>query len=265
MLNADFLDLPPRSAKPREVGITMVMDRGLSHGELADLVEAACPYVDYVKFGWCTGLLIPCLKEKLDLLRRHDIGFWFGGTLFEAAYAQNRVDRLVGWFDEMGVDLIEISDDSIQIPEPEKLALIESLSKDFRVLSEVGSKDIETEIAPSQWILHMKQELAAGAFMVVAEGREMGQAGIYRPTGEIRMGLIAEMVTEEDLDLRRVIFEAPKRTQQAWFIRELGSDVNLGNIRPDDVIALETLRLSLRYDTIDLLPAPRNVDESAAR
>ena len=256
MLNADILDLPPRSAKPREVGITMVMDRGLSHGELADLVEAACPYVDYVKFGWCTGLLIPCLKEKLDLLRRHDIGFWFGGTLFEAAYAQNRVDRLVGWFHEMGVDLIEISDGSIQIPEPEKLALIESLSKDFRVLSEVGSKDIETVIAPSQWILHMKQELAAGAFMVVAEGRESGRAGIYRRSGEVRMGLIAEMASEATLDLGRVLFEAPQQTQQTWFIRELGSDVNLGNIRPDDVIALETLRLGLRNDTIDLLPVP---------
>ena len=256
MLNADFLDLPPRSAKPREVGITMVMDRGLSHGELADLVEVACPYVDYVKFGWCTGLLIPCLKEKLDLLRRRDIGFWFGGTLFEVAYAQNRVDRLVGWFHEMGVDLIEISDGSIQIPEPEKLALIESLSKDFRVLSEVGSKDAETVIPPSQWISHMKQELAAGAYMVVAEGRESGRAGIYRRSGEVRMGLIAEMASEATLDLGRVLFEAPERTQQAWFIRELGSDVNLGNVRPDDVIALETLRLGLRNDTIDLLPVP---------
>ena len=188
-MNADILDLPSRSCKPREVGVTMVMDRGLSHGELANLIEAASPYFDYVKFGWCTGLLTPCLHEKLDLLRRHDIGFWFGGTLFEAAYAQDRVDRLVGWLGELGVDLIEISDGSIEIPESDKLALIESLSKDFRVLSEVGSKDVETVIAPSQWILRMKQELAAGAFMVVAEGRESGRAGIYRRTGEVRMGV----------------------------------------------------------------------------
>ena len=259
MLSSDVLDLPPRSAKPREVGITMVMDRGLSLGELANLVEAACPYIDYVKFGWCTGLLMPCLKEKLDLLRRNDIGFWFGGTLFEAAYAQNRVDRLVDWLGELGVDLIEISDGSIEIPESDKLALIESLSKHFRVLSEVGSKDIETVVPPSQWIAYMQQELAAGAFMVVAEGRESGRAGIYRRTGEVRMGLIAELVAEEALDLGRVIFEAPERSQQAWFIRELGSSVNLGNIRPDDVVALETLRLGLRNDTIDLLPRSSDV------
>ena len=174
--------------------------------------------------------------------------------LFEAAYAQNRVARLVGWLGELGVELIEISDGSIEIPESDKLALIESLSKDFRVLSEVGSKDVETVIPPSQWILHMKQELAAGAFMVVAEGRESGRAGIYRRTGEVRMGLIAEMKSEPTLDLERVLFEAPERDQQAWFIKELGSDVNLGNIRPDDAIALETLRLGLRNDTIDLLP-----------
>ena len=258
MINADILDLPARSSKPREVGVTMVMDRGLSPGQLANLIEAASPYIDYVKFGWCTGLLSPCLHEKLDLLRRHDIGFWFGGTLFEAAYAQNRVDRLVGWLGELGVELIEISDGSIKIPESDKLALIESLSKDFRVLSEVGSKDVETVIAPSQWISHMKQEFAAGAFMVVAEGRESGRAGIYRRTGEVRMGLIAELVSEEKLDLGRVIFEAPERSQQAWFIRELGGDVNLGNVWPDDVIALETLRLGLRNDTIDLLPLARS-------
>ena len=256
MLNADFLDLPLRSAKPREVGITMVMDRGLSHGELADLVEAACPYVDYVKFGWCTGLLIPCLMEKIDLLRRHDIGFWFGGTLFEAAYVQNRVDRLVGWLADLGVEFIEVSDGSIQMPESEKLAFIEALSNKFRVFSEVGSKDVETVMPPSQWILRMKQELDAGTFMVVAEGRENGRAGIYRRTGEVRMGLIAEMKSKTTLDLERVLFEAPERDQQAWFIKELGSDVNLGNIRPDDVVALETLRLGLRNDTIDLLPVP---------
>lgn len=257
MLISDVLDVPLRSAKPREAGITMVMDRGLSLGELTNLVEAACPYIDYVKFGWCTGLLVPCLDEKLDLLRRNDIGFWFGGTLFEIAYAQNRVDRLVGWFDELGVELIEISDGSIEIPVYDKLGLIESLSKRFRVLSEVGSKDVETVFPPSQWISLMKQELAAGAHMVVAEGRESGRVGIYRRNGEVRMGLIAELVAEEELDLRRVIFEAPDRKQQAWFIRELGSDVNLGNIRGDDVIALETLRLGLRNDTIDLLPLPR--------
>ena len=254
MINADILDLPSRSSKPREVGVTMVMDRGLSPGELANLIEVASPYFDYVKLGWCTGLLTPCLHEKLDLLRRHDIGFWFGGTLFEAAYAQDRVARLVGWLRELGVELIEISDGSIEIPESDKLALIESLSKEFRVLSEVGSKDVETVIPPSQWILHMKQELAAGAFMVVAEGRESGRAGIYRRTGEVRMGLIAEMKSEPMLDLERVLFEAPERDQQAWFIKELGSDVNLGNIRPDDAIALETLRLGLRNDTIGLLP-----------
>ncbi len=259
MLNADIFDLPPRSSKPRDVGVTMVMDRGLSLGELANLVDAACPYIDYVKFGWCTGLLMPSLKEKLDLLRRHDIGFWFGGTLFEAAYAQNRVDRLVGWLGEMGVDLIEISDGSIKIPESDKLALIESLSKGFRVLSEVGSKDTETVVPPSRWIACMRRELAAGASMVVAEGRESGRAGIYRRTGEVRMGLIGELVAEEALDLGRVIFEAPERSQQTWFIRELGSNVNLGNIRPDDVVAVETLRLGLRHDTIDLLPRSSDV------
>ncbi len=259
MLNTDILELPPRAAKPRDVGVTMVMDRGLSLGELANLIEVASPYIDYVKLGWCTSLLTPSLHEKLDLLRRYDIGFWFGGTLFEAAYAQKRVDRLVGWLDDLGVELIEISDGSIQISEAEKLVLIETLSKGFRVLSEVGSKDVETVIPPSQWISSMTKELAAGAFMVVAEGRESGRAGIYRRTGEVRMGLIAELISEDALDLRRVMFEAPQRNQQTWFIRELGSNVNLGNIRPDDVIALETLRLGLRNDTIDLLPLPGDV------
>ena len=227
-MNADILDLPSRSSKPREVGVTMVMDRGLSLGELGNLFEAAYPYIDYVKLGWCTGLLTPCLHEKLDLLRRYDTGFWFGGTLFEAAYAQNRVDRLVGWLGELGVELIEISDGSIEIPESDKLALIESLSKDFRVLSEVGSKDVETVIPPSQWILHMKQELAAGAFMVVAEGRESGRAGIYRRTGEVRMGLIAELVAEETLDLRRVIFRGAEEDPASVVHQKVGQQCQSG-------------------------------------
>jgi phosphosulfolactate synthase len=247
-----FLSLPERAPKPRRRGLTHVLDKGLSSAALESLVETAGPSIDFVKLGWGTGYISGGLAAKVALCRRAGIRLTAGGTLFEAAYRQGLVPAYARWLERWGITDIEVSNGAVAIPPTEKQALIRSLSADFTVVSEVGSKRPHDEVVISRWVAEFMGDLEAGASLVIAEGRESGTVGLYGPGGQVRHRLVEAIVAEVPADL--VIFEAPQRQQQVWFIRRLGSDVNLGNIAPDEVVALETLRLGLRADTIDLLP-----------
>jgi phosphosulfolactate synthase len=243
----DLLELPQRTAKPRQEGITHVLDRGLSVAEVDGLIEVAGDYIDLVKLGWGTAVATGNLEAKLDRYRQHGIPVMFGGTLTELAIAQNRLDRLVAWLHELELEHIELSDGTINIEHDRKLELISSLAQEFTVLSEVGSKDNTRIMAPYRWVEQIESELEAGAWKVIAEARESGSVGIFRHDGEVRMGLIDEIVHAIAAD--RILFEAPRKDQQVWFVRRFGPDVNLGNITPEDVLSLETVRVGLRSDT----------------
>lgn len=245
------IELPARSRKPRERGITHVLDRGLSLAEVDGLMEVVGDSVDLVKLGWGTALVTQNLEAKLERYRAHDVPVVLGGTLTEIAIHQRRVDELVAWLGELGISHVEISDGSLTIAPERKRELISALAaRGLTVLSEVGSKDAATIMAPYRWVELIAAELEAGAWKVIAEARESGTAGIYRADGEVRMGLIDEIAHGIDVD--RVVFEAPRKDQQVWFLRRFGRECNLGNIAPEDVLSLETLRLGLRSDTADL-------------
>jgi phosphosulfolactate synthase len=243
-----FLDLPDRTPKPRERGITHVLDRGLSIAEIDGMVEVAGEAIDLVKLGWGTALVTANLSAKLARYEEHGIPVVLGGTLTELAIRQDRVDELVAYLREHDLRHVEISDGTIPMEHATKLELIRRLSADFVVLSEVGSKDADTIMAPYVWVEQIQSELEAGAWKVIAESRESGNAGIYRRDGEVRMGLIDEIA--HAVDPQHLLFEAPLKDQQVWFLRRFGHEVNLGNIPPADVLSLETLRLGLRSDTI---------------
>ncbi len=243
-----FLDIPTREGKPRSRGLTHVMDKGLNLREIEGLFDTAGEYVDIVKLGWGTSYVTNNLEKKVALYRSFQTPVVCGGTLFEAVYAQAKLEEYKRWLEHFRFSHVEISDGTIEIPREEKLELIAEFSRDFVVLSEVGSKDSEVVFAPYQWVQWMKEELEAGAWKVITEGREGGTAGIFRPTGEMRTGLIDEIVHE--IDLGDIIFEAPTKASQAYFVKHFGPEVNLGNIPPEEVIPLETLRLGLRADTL---------------
>src|SRR5215210_7654562 len=247
-----FLDLPPRSSKPREQGLTHVLDRGLSVAEVEGQMEVAGDFVDFVKLGWGTALVTGNLEQKLARYRESAIPVVLGGTLTEISIAQRRVEELVEYMREHGLRHVEISDGTITLPHRDKLTLIERLAGEFTVFSEVGSKDDTRIMAPYRWVEQIEAELEAGAWRVIAEARESGNAGIYRASGEVRMGLIDEIA--HAIDFHRLIFEAPRKDQQVWFLRRFGPEVNLGNIAADDVLSLETLRLGLRSDTVRIQP-----------
>jgi phosphosulfolactate synthase len=247
----DLLNLPERSAKPRSVGVTHVIDRGLSIAEIEGMVEVAGEFVDIVKLGWGTALATGNLKRKLECYRAHGIPVVLGGTLTELAISRGRFDELIAWVHELGLELFEISDGTIQLEHERKLELIERLAQEFTVLSEVGSKDDTGAITPPYvWVEQMRAELAAGAWKVIAEGREAGTAGIFRPSGEVREGLIGEIVHE--IAPAGIMFDAPRKDQQVWFVRRFGPEVNLSNVPVGEVLALETLRLGLRSDTLGI-------------
>jgi len=250
----DLLKLPDRTAKPRQQGITHVLDRGLSVAAIDGLVEVAGDYIDLVKLGWGTAVATGNLEAKLARYREHGIPVMFGGTLTELAIAQDRLDRLVAWLHELELDYIEVSDGTINIEHDRKLELVSSLAEEFTVLSEVGSKDNTRIMAPFRWVEQIEAELEAGAWKVIAEARESGSVGIFRHDGEVRMGLIDEIVHAIPPD--KILFEAPRKDQQVWFVRRFGPDVNLGNLTPEDVLSLETVRVGLRSDT-----AVADVDE----
>ncbi len=244
----NLLELPERSTKPRQRGITHVLDRGMSVPEVDGLMEVAGDSVDLVKLGWGTALATANLHPKLARYREHQVPVMLGGTLTELAIAQDRLERLIDWMKELELGHIELSDGTIELDHAHKLELIEQLAQEFVVLSEVGSKDDTRIMAPYRWVEQIEQELAAGAWKVIAEARESGTVGIFRHDGEVRMGLIDEIAHAISPD--KLLFEAPRKDQQVWFVRRFGPDVNLGNIAPGDVLSLETIRLGLRSDTV---------------
>jgi phosphosulfolactate synthase len=247
----DLLNLPERSGKPRDRGVTHVIDRGLSIAEIEGMVEVAGEFVDIVKLGWGTALATGNLERKLECYRSHGIPVVLGGTLTELAISRGRLDELLAWVHELGLSHFEISDGTIALEHERKVELIGRLAQEFTVLSEVGSKDDTGAITPPYvWVEQMRAELAAGAWKVIAEGREAGTAGIFRPSGEVREGLIGEIVHEIAPD--RIMFDAPRKDQQVWFVRRFGPEVNLSNVPVGEVLALETLRLGLRSDTLGI-------------
>lgn len=250
MYNNYSLDkIPERTVKPRSSGFTMVMDKGLSLREVEDFLEMSADTTDIVKLGWATSYVTPNLDEKLALYKSAGIPVYFGGTLFEAFIIRNQFDDYRKVLDKYDLEYVEVSDGSIELPQDEKLNYISTLAKDFTVLSEVGSKDAEKIIPPYQWIQLMKAELEAGSWKVIGESREAGNVGLFRSSGEVRSGLVQEILTE--IPTEKIIWEAPQKMQQVYFIKLCGNNVNLGNISPKEMIPLETIRLGLRSDTFD--------------
>jgi phosphosulfolactate synthase len=248
-MNYFLSNIPERTQKPRSSGYTMVMDKGLSLRQVEDFLEVAGQYTDIVKLGWATSYVTPNLTEKLKLYRDAGIPVYFGGTLFEAFITRGQFDDYRRVLDQYKMEYAEISDGSITIDHDEKCNYIKELSKQLTVISEVGSKDVEKIFAPYKWIKLMNAELEAGSWKVIAEARESGNVGIYRDSGEVRQGLVDEILTQ--IPEEKIIWEAPQKAQQVWFIKLIGANVNLGNIAPAELIPLETIRLGLRSDTFD--------------
>ena len=244
------MELPERARKPREEGLTHVIDGGLSTAEAEGLMASAGDYVDLVRLGWGSAYVTHDLQAKIACYRSAGVPVMLGGTLTELAWLQGRVEQLREWLHELGLEHVEVSSGTVRIPEEEKLDLIRSFAEEFTVFGEVGEKDPDALLAPYRWVEMIKGALEAGARRVICEGRATGDAGLYRPDGEARTGLIDEILHE--VDANQLIFEAPQKHQQVWFIRQLGPQANLGNILPGDVISLETLRLGLRADTLGL-------------
>lgn len=249
-MNFNLSQIPERHPKPRSHGLTMVMDKGLSIEEAKNFMSVAHPHVDIVKLGFGTSFVTPNLKQKLEVYREYNIPIYFGGTLFEAFLIRNQFDDYIKVCKEFGVSYMEVSDGSITIPHAEKCGYIEKLTHHGTVLSEVGSKDDTHIIPPYKWIELMRAELSAGAAYVIAEAREAGTVGIYRSSGEVREGLVQEILTQ--IPEEKIIWEAPQKAQQLYFLELIGCNVNLGNIAPTEMIALEAMRIGLRGDTFHL-------------
>lgn len=245
------LDLPERSAKPRSAGLTMVIDGGLPTAYFADAVRSAAPAIDLVKFGWGTALVTADIDAKIDCLREVGVPFYFGGTLFEKFVAQDRFEAFLDFVRASGATAVEVSNGTIDLSNTAKCAYIRKCVDEFLVLSEVGFKDADRSqrLSPSQWVDCIGEDLEAGASLVITEARESGRSGICRPDGELRWGLIEDILVS-GVEVDRLLFEAPNKTLQTHFITRVGANVNLGNIAPDQVIGLETLRLGLRSDTL---------------
>jgi phosphosulfolactate synthase len=246
-MNFNLSQIPDRKIKPRQSGITMVMDKGLSVQEAKNFMDGCHPHVDIVKLGFGTSYVTPKLEEKLEVYRSYDIPVYFGGTLFEAFLIRNQFDDYISVCKNYGINHVEVSDGSITIPHAEKCGYIEKLTKHFTVLSEVGSKDAAHIIPPYKWIELMRAELDAGSTYVIAEAREAGNVGIYRGSGEVREGLVQEILTQ--IPAEKIIWEAPQKAQQLYFIELVDCNANLGNIAPTEVIPLEAMRIGLRGDT----------------
>jgi phosphosulfolactate synthase len=246
-MNYELSYIPERPEKPRNSGLTMVMDKGLSMRQAEDLIETSEDLVDLVKLGFGTSAFSKNLKEKIKLYQSAGLKVYLGGTLFEAFVVRNQKDDYKKYVSQLGLDTIEVSDGSIQVPHQEKCEWIHELSKDFTVLSEVGSKEEGILISPSKWIKMMQTELQSGSWKVIAEARESGTVGIYRPNGQAHVMLINRIL--QKVSLENIIWEAPKKAQQVYFIKHMGPNVNLGNIAENEVIPLECLRRGLRGDT----------------
>lgn len=247
VMNFEISNLPKRNKKPRTQGITMVMDKGLSVREAEDLMSVGEPYIDMIKLGFGTAFVTPHLETKLAIYKNAKMPVYLGGTMFEAFVIRKQFDDYMRLLDKYKLEFAEVSDGSIDLNHDEKCEYIRKLSANYNVLSEVGSKDDKKVLAPYVWIDLMTKEIAAGSFKVIAEARESGTVGIYRDKGEVRGDLIEEILTK--VPQEKIIWEAPIKSQQVWFIKLLGTNVNLGNIATNEIIALETLRLGLRGDT----------------
>ena len=248
-MNYTLQNIPERTKKPRQHGYTMAMDKGLSCRQVEDFLSVAADHIDIVKLGWGTSFVTPKLTEKLQVYADAGIPTYFGGTLFEAFIVRNQFDDYRKILDKYGMSYAEVSDGSIELDHDQKCEYVRILSDQVTVLSEVGSKDVEKIIPPYKWIELMQKELDAGAWKVIGEAREGGNVGLFRSTGEVRSGLVEEILTK--IPFEKIIWEAPIKAQQVWFIKLLGANVNLGNIAPHEVIPLETIRLGLRGDTFN--------------
>jgi phosphosulfolactate synthase len=245
-----FLELPARSSKPRRSGLTHVLDKGLPLEVLRSWLELTAPYVDVVKLGWGTAYVSGDLREKVAACRDAGVRISVGGTLLEIAVAQGKLHQFRAWALSVGLDTVEVSNGAVGMDLTTKRRLIRSLSADFMVLSEVGSKDERAQVRPERWAMEIQGDLEAGAENVLLEGRESGTAGLYELDGSVRERVVDVIVRDVDTD--RLIFEAPRKAQQVWLIRRLGPAVNLGNIAPEESLGVETLRLGLRADTVSL-------------
>lgn len=246
-MNFTISGIPERSQKPRSSGLTMVMDKGLSVREAEDMISGSGIFIDMVKLGFGSSFVTPHLEKKLQVYRDAGIPIYFGGTLFEAFLVRGEFDEYRKVLDRYKLEMAEISDGSIILPHDKKCEYIEKLSKQVTVISEVGSKEEGIIIHPNKWIEMMQKELEAGAWKVIAEARESGTVGIYRPNGKAHSVLVNKIIAK--VPQEDIIWEAPQKSQQSWFIKLIGANVNLGNISPNEVIALETLRIGLRSDT----------------
>ena len=246
-MNFTLSNLPERNLKPRTHGITMVKEKGLSVREAEDMLSVSEPYIDLIKLGFGTAFVTPNIENKIAVYKNAGIATYFGGTLFEAFVARNQFEDYLRLLEKYKIECAEVSDGSIDLNHDEKCSYIRTLSKHVKVLSEVGSKDENKMLAPYKWIELMKKEIEAGSDKVIAEARESGTVGIYHSKGEVRSDLIDEILTQ--VPEERIIWEAPLKAQQVYFIKLLGANANLGNIPPNEVIPLETLRLGLRGDT----------------
>jgi phosphosulfolactate synthase len=256
MMNFNLTQIPERISKPRESGITMIMDKGLSVREAENMISVGGPHIDIVKLGFGTAFVTPNLRTKIEVYQAADIPVYFGGTLFEAFIIRNQFDDYIKMMEDYKIHYVEVSDGSIDIPHAEKCGYIEKLTKHGTVLSEVGSKDAAHIIPPYKWIELMRAELEAGSSYVIAEAREAGNVGIYRGSGEVREGLVQEILTQ--IPAEKIIWEAPQKAQQLYFLELIGCNVNLGNIAPSEVIPLEAMRIGLRGDTFHLYLAKEN-------
>jgi len=239
--------LPYRTVKPRENGITMVMDKGLSVREAEDMIDTSGHLIDFIKLGFGTSLFTNNLKEKIDFYHHHHLKVYLGGTLFEAFVIRNKFDDYRKFIKGLNIDTVEVSDGSMEMNHQTKCEYIRLLAQENTVISEVGSKDASILIDPDEWAVMMQTELEAGALKVIAEARESGTVGIYDPKGHADIALIHKILKK--VAVEKIIWEAPLKSQQVWFIQAFGSNINLGNIAPNEVIALETLRMGLRGDT----------------
>ena len=245
--NFNLSELPDRETRPRKNGVTMVMDKGISLRQAEDFLDVCSDYVDFVKLGFGTSIITKRLKEKIKLYKDAGLKVFVGGTLFEAFVIRDKFDDYLKYISDLGIDSAEVSDGSIELQHDQKCEYIRTLAKDFTVLSEVGSKEEGVIIHPARWIKMMQSELDAGAFKVIAEARESGTVGIFHKNGSAHSILITRIVNK--IKIENIIWETPQKSQQVYFLKLFGCNVNLGNIGVDDVIPLETLRLGLRGDT----------------
>lgn len=248
------LGYPSRPHKPRLNGRTALIDPGLPLGLFVDTLCTHHPYIDAVKFGWTTGLFTATLPAKIEIASRLQIDCWVGGTAFEMAWQEGKLDAYLAWLRQLGLTRIEISDGTVSLPPSERERLIHDLRGAFRIIAEIGKKARQIEPDAAAWIALARADLAAGADLVIFEGRESGTAGVYGGEGEVRSDLLGAILSA-GLPRDRLAFEAPRKDQQAWFLRRLGPEVNLSNIAWSDIIPLETLRRGLRSDTAGLFPS----------